>query len=428
MQSIRGTTDKESSNNIGQFVSMLTILKLDQPISIAAVARDYIAIYGASSGQEGAFLILYNTKYQIVQTKQFFKIYFNNSRIWVIGNNIFLGVGQMLSVVPFRISKEQLSDRIGSQVTNDFDNYVGKDFINEESEFEECLTFDDNLQNNLNTNQYNGGKIDDYNEIDNKIDLTQNFRELYNFDILIETIRSEIKSNEQIGTKLYTNPNDDLIMNEEFEIFALELEKCGACEIEITEKLIPAMIEANSIYDLLLCLKKYSNISEKMLVKSLAYALSLIDTNIDDIPLKDLKLLHQILSCSYNRDEILPHLRSKINITSTIFLLKYLLKLYKSDEIIINSDNNQMYDDHDEIILNWISLIIDSQYQNLILSSDNTVLEIFNNYQKIINASILSLKEMENFLPKLHNLVNKKKFDKQDKYSKWYSIEKVKLY
>lgn len=64
---------------LGNFVSMLAAINVDHPLCILGVSRDCIAIYGANTSQEGGALLLYNTQFKVIESKQSFKVFFTKS-------------------------------------------------------------------------------------------------------------------------------------------------------------------------------------------------------------------------------------------------------------------------------------------------------------------------------------------------------------
>lgn len=426
-------------NNIGQFMSMMPQIKLSTAISVVGISQDFVAIYGASSEQEGAFLVIYNTKFHIVQATQFFKVYFNNSRLWAMDNNIYLGIGQMLSLVPFVILKEQLSDLLGSQRVVGTGNYVDKEYMNEDYELEETLLYEQLGQQNENIVEEN--EIDFIPPVQSNTsesryfeyigDANTKLESLYNFDMLFNVLRDENGLQDSVVSKLHSNALNATYMSEKYEILITELEKCGASEMEICDRIIPILIEADTVQDLKVCLQRYSTISELMIAKSLIFSINkVIDLEINfEEHQKEYALLNQLLACTYDRDELLPHIRSQFDISSTIFLLNYLNEFYKNpecilDELPVHGDSF----DSDSHIVEWINVLLDAQYQKLILSSDQNSLNLLVDIQNTINTSINDIRTLSKFLPELHNIANKKKIQTKQNYSKWYTIENISLY
>lgn len=442
MQQLRHLDDGEGTSSIGQFVALMSYLNLEKPVSVVGIGCDYMAVYGCCSGQEGANVILYNTKFRVVQTKQFFKTYFSNSRLWVIGKDIFLGLGQMISVIPFRISKEQLCDMIGAQKFQDFSNYVDKEYINEECELEDGLYFDEDHQAQVNSIEskrivyplHRREKVvlndlpdyyPDVEEVDKMI------AGLEDMDIVVDMVRAKNVPADSIQAKFYSNPDGLLIMSDEFELFCNELERCGSSEMEITEHLIPLLIETNHVHDLMVCLKKYNNVSEKMLVKSINYCLDAIEGHQSE----DLTVLHNLLnhllSCTYS-PEIFHHIRAHINTTKTIYLFRHLLRLLKvDDEIggILDRPSTTGSFNSDLIVFEWMITLIDAQYQKLILSSDTEIYSLLVEILNFVQQTIDEGKATNSLLANLYKLLKRKdQATNEVKYSKWYSVEEVKLY
>lgn len=458
----------------GHFISILNIFNVEQPIIIKGVSKDCIAMYGSNLNQDGASLVLYNTHFKIAQTKQYFKVFFNTSRLWVIGSNIFLAVGQNLSVIPFRISKEQLSDLIGSQRTNELTQSVDQEYINEDDEIEQAISFDAVAQNNLNLVKKIeveqtivgpvNGKVSQIvqEQLTSIDDVTDKLRKLYAFDVVFDVVRDKNLLANTAATQIFNNQNGHSVMSEEFELFARELERCGASEYEITEKLIPHIIATKSSKDLIHCLRRYSNISEKTLTSALKYAVSCaevdeetvvsngiekekisdmemeIDSKTDypnvDVLFQDDKksnfdLLNVVLSCSFDSVNILSYLRKNLDIGSAIFLLKHFNKILTSQnsDLLQNAMSCENFDD-DRIILNWACLLIDSHYQQFVLSKDNSICDELTKLLELLREYTDNLKELGSFVPILHNLVQRKVVKNESKYSQWYSIERVKLY
>ena len=124
------------------FVSMMDVINVEKPLSLIGIGKDMIAVYGNNTNQDGASLVLYNNHFKVFQAKQFFKVYFNNSKFWICENNILLACGQSLCVLPFRISKEQLADMIGSQMSDNLKNVIDNESINEDCEFDDGYEYD----------------------------------------------------------------------------------------------------------------------------------------------------------------------------------------------------------------------------------------------------------------------------------------------
>lgn len=441
--------DDSKNDAPGYFMAMLSLFKVDQPLAIVGVSKDCVAIYGANEQQEGATLVLYNTRFSVTQSKQFFKVYFNNARIWVIGKYILLAHGQTLACASFRISKEQLADMIGTQRTNDLTNVVDKDCINEEVELEESFTID--LAQQMISNElisaaalnYNGDIVrKEWKNLNSKnkiiptesVEAVENdLKMLYSHDMGLEIYRGEVLLSDTVQTKLSNNQQDELFKIDEILLLTSEMEKCGASEFEITEKCVPVLIKAKLPDELVTCLRKYTNISEKMLVRALKFLLSLSHRNASqrerfEMSEQQIGYVNVVLSCSFNEDIIKDHLRT-LDFEEVLCLLTHIFGLLDSVEKTLD-EAAQFADNFDEDIqlLNWFIVLLDAHYQQFILSREAKLPQMLAKWKDLIDEHSMALREMKSVSAVLYNLVRGNALTTENQSSKWYSVEAVKLY
>lgn len=465
-------------NSPGQFVSMFTDLKVDTPLTILGVSKNCVAIYGANSTQEGGSLLLYNTQFKVIKAKQFFKIYFNQSRLWLSGSSIFLAMGQNLSVASFQTSKENLSDLVGSQISNDFSQSVAADFVNEEEDLEEHLCLED-IQKSLLPKRMKVSKKVDQSQNDKIADgktvpfqdddnFNKELNRLINQDIHVEIVQVDSGGDEFLINTM-SNFNDTGFASEEIQIIAKEMEQCGASEHEITEKLLSVLIKANMIEDIGVCLRRYTSISERILVETLKYVLQDLklpssvegkndekqltngghmDVDIptgdnSDFPIIDLlqktyepkkvknrqDLMNIILSCSFDIPTISIHVAKKIDYNETLLMLEYLYALITSNtETLEERPDCPDKIDEDIRILRWLGVFLDTHFQKMTLSKDERLVEILTKWSSVFLGYKRQISELQSVAALLYNVVKKKEISKQKKYSKWYSIEEIRLY
>ncbi|KAL3282718.1 hypothetical protein HHI36_005890 [Cryptolaemus montrouzieri] len=109
---------EDKTDNLGEIYSVIESISGNHPVSIVSLDKDYIAMYGDNSNQEGALLIIYNMQFKVTQCRQPFKLLTIGAKLWSIQENLILPVGQNLAVVPFYLEKEQLSALVGSHRMN----------------------------------------------------------------------------------------------------------------------------------------------------------------------------------------------------------------------------------------------------------------------------------------------------------------------
>lgn len=448
--------DDDSINNIdgpGYFTSMFNIINMEQPLSIIGISNDCIAIYGANNIQEGASLIIYNTQFNIVRAKEYFKVYFKHSRMWIIDQQIFLAIGQNLAVVSFHISKEQLSNMIGAHNKTMLSNYIDKDSINEEGNIEESLLFDGETKNQalISFNNYNctSSIANTFNVIranENIKKINDNLMLCYQYNPILKTATVTNKSLliSNINYNICSNINGDFFKKNDIQLILKEFENCGHSETEILDTIIPILIKCNLSNQILFCLKNYAIVSEKILVTSLKYAIMKLrtsETSINNgIPNSSIEyniikmyrnIVNMILIHSFSEKYIISYLRVKIEFDEAIFILNHIYNLMKlntdndDDDENLNFPNNYM--EENQLIL-WFTVILDAHYQQFVIAKDPKMLNILTKWQNLIDEFLNYQQDLKNVLPQCYNLFNGKHISYGTNFSKWYSVEMVKLY
>lgn len=428
---------------------MMNAISVQQPLSIIGINKDCIAIYGANpSPQDGGSLILYNTQFNVVESKQYFKIYFNNSRLWIEDKYIFLASGQTLAVVQFRISKEQLSDMVGSQ-RREQRVPIDTECINVEGDLEDKLQFDSEPYNyaehtieavDKEHTLQNGTRAHDnasseatpnrpnrfmYNEDTFDIEL----RSIYQHDIDVEILRDSTLPADMLQLNLTSNIRDLPFNTETVHMLSSELERNGFSEISITEYIIPLLIKADRSDELVICLRKYTNVSEKWLVEAIKYFVDKQSAN--NVTTANVAMdtnLNAALSCSFNEDHIREHIRATLNFDHVIYLLNYIYEALKAHEVQLEErPQHGDYFNDDQTLLKWFNTIIDAHLHQFIISRNIELKNSLLKWKELIDGFVIDLQGLKTVEALLINLVDGKSI--RDKHgSKWYSIEEIQLY
>lgn len=434
---------------------MMNAINVRQPLSIIGINKDCIAIYGANpSPQDGGSLILYNTQFNVVESKQYFKIYFNNSRLWIEDKYIFLASGQTLAVVQFRISKEQLSDMVGSQRTLEQRVSIDTECINVEGDLEDMLQFDSEphihvdhtisaVKKETNTNLQNGSMTPDNATAEvtvngptkllcNEETFDTALRSIYQHDIDVEVLRDNTLLSDMLQLHLSSNIRDIPFSTETVHMLSSELERNGFAETAITEYVIPLLIKANLSDELVICLRKYTNVSEKWLVEAIKY---FIDLQMSDSTNNSTSAnapidanLNAALSCSFNEDHIREHIRVILNFDHVLYLLNYLYEALKAQDVQLEErpQNGDNFSD-DQLLLKWFNTIIDAHLHQFIISRNIELKNSLLKWKELIDGFVIDLQSLKTIEALLINLVDGKSI--RDKHgSKWYSVEEIQLY
>ncbi|XP_017072346.1 nucleolar protein 11 [Drosophila eugracilis] len=441
--------ERTSERSPGQFVSMLAELNVESKLSVHGVSRNFAAIYGANYGQEGASLLVYNTQFKVVNAKQYFKVYLDFSRLWAGDEHILLAMGHNIAAVRYQMNRDVLVDMLGSQFSDTHLTPIELDHINEEEYLESVIKFDGStkslnyvaMKSKLNKHlptfefQKADGKELAYEPpelMDQEID-----------EIIKQHVHGEAASCENgledVSVSLMTNFFDTGPKNTAVQALVRQLERSGAGEEEIIEKMLTLFIKTENTEHVLMCLRRYSNISERMLAWSLRFALdqkivpSPINGETKVEPMKtnqsNDELLNAVLACSFDASVMEEHLRQRLDLSHVQHLLNHLFDLVDDPSAQLeerpNRDSSSV---HTEVqALQWFGCLMTSHFTLLSISKDKALLETLSKWANLLSFYEDSLFDLANLLPQLTNIMEKRQV-KPIYSTTWYGIEEVVLY
>lgn len=333
---------------------VLENISAEHSIKIISLDDSHIAVYGADPNEEGAILLIYNTQFKVTQSKQIHKLYSEDARIWKMFNYILLPVGQNLVVVPFSLESEQLVALIGSHKSVQSKD----DDIAFATEYE--LANWTAKQHKIKKKKSDKGKVQGLQVLDNRL--------------------------------------EDLL-------------KDGHSEADIIELVVVKIIEENNIKLLEKSLSFFTDIPEALLVKLLKFTLTCDEkylkksktTSYNNYPNELLPesratVLDKILVRKFSDVILLPHLRATLSIDEAILLLQYLIYQLSADGHDLPSLVGEECEQH---LVNWISLVIDSNYQKFILSKDENIQNLLVECKSVVVEHLEVLEDLKQLIPVL---------------------------
>lgn len=458
-------------SSIGSLHSIIETINASKGLAMTPISEDCIAIYASKHDDDGSFVILYNIRYKFVQSRVPFKVHLTNFKLWSIRRNIYLAMGEQLSVIPFRISIDLLSSLVGSQCGSEAGALVEKEMINEDLHFEENLEFDDD-QTEIEGMQFRPpynrdcrkaplSKAKPLVEADDIID---HLNEMYREEIVVD-VRLSNQPTDSIQDQLTSNVDEVFPeLSDNFELFCSQLENYGYSEVEITERVVPLLIKTNRTEDIGLLLKKYNHVSEQMLTKILKYLLRFDSESeiLSDLPNNgamelespDISqekkvsnanvflstnqserrdILVSVLTSSFDSQAISKFLRREITLSEMIVLMDELYKMLTVSSLdepfhirgnLVEGDNFDM----DSKLYEWFRLLLDTHYQQILLSHDSNLHNKVELWLKLVDDHIQILSEMKSIRPLLAKLSTNKPITLSKKCNQWYNIENLQLY
>lgn len=458
--------------SIGTLHSIVDAINAENPLALTPISEDCLAIYASKNDNDGSLVILYNVKYKIVQSRLPFKVYLSNFNLWSIRSNIYLALADQLSVIPYRITVDQLSSMVGSQCEINGDTMVEKEMINEDLNYEDNLIFDDD-QTTVDEMEFkprhieiNSQPLTKTKPIVGADEVSHQLNELYREDLLVDLVRVDEQTSE-VQVKLLSNVDESFpVMSESFEIFCVELEKYGCSEIEITNRVLPVLMKANRIEDMGVLLKRYNHVSEQMLTRVIKYLLSCPcaeDESVkreqtekngpgyDKIDLSTQRkfpstniflstaqserrdVLSIALCSSFDSQTILKFLRKEITLNEMVLLMDHFYGIlstsFLDDPYDMRGNLVEGNDfDYDAKLFEWMRLLLDSHYQQILLSHDSGLHDKLTAWLDLVDKNIAILSDMNDMRQILVKISTNKQIHLSKKCNKWYSIEKLQLY
>ncbi|XP_015510875.1 nucleolar protein 11 isoform X1 [Neodiprion lecontei] len=369
----------------GNLLSVVTALNTKHPIIMTPLNEITIAAYGADIQEEGAILVIYNLSFKLVQAIQKLKLYTKEAKLWRIEDKLLLAANRHLAVAPFSLTPQRIEAMVGSS----------------------------RLAPNSTVN-VNG----DDNEI-----------------VVIQEMETAIWGSEVTEAVTFSDP-----MPEEIKVQLSTLVKDGLPEAVILETLIPALIKSRDIRNIIWCLKNFRDVPEKLLINLLSFCLTTSDKSFDSDqngftdscviePLGRAVFLNHILSVHYSDICLMSHLKTSLGFTEILSLLDYLTHALDSTQEEHELPQTGTSQPSEEQLLDWASLLLDSHYQQYLLSQDPRICSLLQQLSSVLEVHFHVIDDLQTLRSLVERLRDGKSLGPTPKSaSKYYSIEEVKLY
>lgn len=340
-------------DSVGFLLYSVKAVSTKNVVAMTQISNNHLAIYGADPSEEGAMLAILNTQFMLVQAHQHYKLFSGSSNLWTIETNLLLVVGHSLAVVPFLLDTERLCALIGSHKP-------------------------------IQSLHVKGHEVEQILEMDTvSWDDEESVKELQH--------KSRTHS-EVFDINKYKNSPEDVA----------KLVAQGYSQAMVCEKLIPHLLEECNIPMLLWLLRNLPDFPESALVRVLAFCLDNpmnssnnskvdfengidVDTEIDgedsrdsqntlvELSVTQRNLLDVIIRTPFSEATLIPYLRSFLNLPHCLALLQYVAQSLPQTRNMA----------HVEALMRWAAVLLDSHYQQLLLSKDECV-----------SSTVLALKEL----------------------------------
>lgn len=434
------------SNLPGDYVANLPFLDIEKAISIASLEGHFVAIYGANDNlEDGASLLLYNTQYKVTKAIQRYEQYYHYMQMWSVPNYIVLAMGQQLSVVKYRILKEILSELLGTQIgmINPDDLLIRQ--VTEEEHLEENMQFSKMkcgimpyVKKSPKTKPPTKANDDELKPLITVDEFDNELKETCLTAMQVDIMQTDDPLDAAQVT-LINNINGDHFICPNIQMLATTLEKSGSSQEETSAKLLDILLKSRQLADINTCLKRYNNIPERMLSRTLSFILSHRDTagtlvNDRSGDFVENEILNTILSCTFDNDLIIAYIRRDIDYEQSLFLLFYLYNLLANSNNYDTEGDRQNFNcnyssvQYELQIMSWFGVLIDANFQKLVLNADLILIELISKWNELLIDYKSEFIQLQELCALLYQVVEMKSIVKPIEDLQCYSIEEICLF
>lgn len=385
-------SNTSSEDGVGCSLYTVKAVSTKHVVAMTQMSNNHLAIYGADPSDEGAVLAVINTQFMLVQARQHYKLFSNCTNLWIIGNNLLLVVGHSLAVVPFLLDTERLCALIGSHKP-------------------------------LQSSKSKANEVEQVLVMENAIWNEEEGKEKPNGDVLC---LENDKSSPEIIKKFISQ---------------------GYSQAMLCEKLIPSLLEDLNIPVLMWLLKNSRDFPESALVPILIFCLDApvnafnevnfglengTDNESMDIDGEDSSdsqnalvelssaqrsLLDIIIRTPCSEAIILSYLRSKLTLPHCLVLLQFIAQSLPQIKSV----------PHAQALLRWAGILLDSHYQQLLLSKDECVASTVTALKELVELQIEYMDDLKT-IRAIFDTIGKSPPTSSTITNNFYSIETVRLY
>ncbi|XP_034831433.1 nucleolar protein 11 [Maniola hyperantus] len=209
-----------------------------------------------------------------------------------------------------------------------------------------------------------------------------------------------------------------------------DLLKFGLTERSMCSQVVAKLVDLDDIDKVNRVIRTFVDIPESILVVLLNYVIKKINPSKIDITNHEefikfcdhdnqcFALLRYLFEIAFSDAILIPYLRNSLSLDNALFLMTYITYLLVDSDIFINPH-------YESKLFDWCILLLDSFYQQNVLSKDEKVLDVLSNVHKVVGSLIDQLIAIDSTLPILHKIANGTYTDSEDRETMPYTIELV---
>lgn len=205
----------------------------------------------------------------------------------------------------------------------------------------------------------------------------------------------------------------------------------GLAERNICSQIMSMLIEKHDLEVAFKQLLQFTDIPESVIVSLIVCTIKLINTNnVDVTDGKALKilcscedvnmscnLLKYLLQIPFSDALIITHIRNVLSLDDALFLMSFVSLLLRDSELNM---------EHESKLYDWCILLMDTFYQQYLMTNDSKVSDVLRNIQEIVFSLIDNLQMVDKIMPLLDKILHGTPISEQKTIS-CYAIDLLSL-
>ncbi|CAF4927584.1 unnamed protein product [Pieris macdunnoughi] len=187
----------------------------------------------------------------------------------------------------------------------------------------------------------------------------------------------------------------------------------GLAERTVCSQIMSALIEKDDFEALYKTLLQFTDIPESLIVSLIVYTVSMLNSNdidvtndeeirilcLSDCHKKNKKgdLLKYLLQIPFSDALIIAHLRQLLSLDDALLLISFIAHLIMDTELDMERES-KIYD--------WCILLLDTFYQQFLMTNDPKVTYVLQKIQKIVESLIHDMQLIDNVMPLLGKMLH----------------------
>lgn len=300
-------------------------------------------MYGADAAEEGAVLAIYNVQFKLTQAIQRLKLYTQEAKLWKVDDSLLLAANRHLAVAPYRLAAQKIGAMVGSSLSM---------MKTESSSNDDIMIIQESSTEN-------------WEDPESKIKKTN------------MTVQLSSQLPKPIAKKISRCVSE------------------GLDDADIQQAVMDDLIESRDVKSIVWCLNNFMDLPENLLLNLILFGLRSEEevftptqnghSDTKNIVSSRNEFLDKVFAVAISDMYLLEYIKSSLKFDEALTLLDYLIgRINDEGETIHDNKSVQNY----KQLCEWACLLLDSHYQQYLLSRDPNVLDKFKQLSEVLESHV----------------------------------------